>query len=317
MKKIIFRMIAGLFALLAIGAGIVVAGSLAPGDFPQGVTVSIRKGSTVSDTANELYMKGIIRSTALFKTYVKLIGSATGVRVGNYFFSESESVLRIAYRMANGLLGVEQIKVTIPEGLASPDIARAIKRDIPTFDDKKFLKLARPFEGYLFPDTYFFDKNTTPEDVISAMRSNFDEQTKGLKIPKNFSDKSFKEILTMASLVEEEASMSEDRRVIAGILWKRIEAGMPLQVDAPFFYILGKTSAQLTQSDLATSSPYNLYKYKGLPPTPIDNPGLGAITDTLNATTTKYWFFLSGADGRTHFAETHDQHVANKDKYLN
>ncbi len=306
-----------LLGLAFIGAGIIALASAAPGDFPEGATLSIPKGSTVTDAANKLLDKGFIRSTTLFKAYMSLLGNDTGVIVGNYFFGESESALRIAYRLAKGLQGIPQVKVTIPEGLASPDIARAIKKEIPTFDDKGFLRLARPLEGSLYPDTYFFDKYTKPEDAIAAMRDNFDEHTKNIQIPRSLSGKTFRDILIMASLVEEEAATSEDRRIIAGILWKRMEAGMPLQVDAPFFYIFGKTSAQLTVTDLATSSPYNLYKYRGLPPAPIDNPSIGSIMDTINASTTKYWFFLAGADGKVHFAETHDQHVANKFKYLN
>ncbi len=100
------------------------------------------------------------------------------------------------------------------------------------------------------------------------------------------------------------------------MLWKRIDAGMALQVDPPFVYILGKGSLQLTTKDLATTSPYNLYKNKGLPPTPINNPGLEAIRDTINPITTKYWFYLSDNSGAMHFAITHDEHVANKQKYL-
>ncbi len=307
----------GLLAVVLIAVGVVTIGSTAPGNFPEGMTFSVAKGATVSEIADKLFLNDAIRSTTLFKVYTTLLSKAGGVKTGNYFFGASESALRIAYRMVVGELGVLQVKVTVPEGLASPDIARAIKKDIPTFDDKGFLKLARPLEGYLFPDTYFFDRNTTPEDAITAMRDNFDGRTKSVRAPKTFGGKSyaFKDILTMASLVEEEATSSADRRIIAGILWKRIANGMALQVDAPFFYILGKTSAQLTLKDLATSSPYNLYKNKGLPPAPIDNPGLDAIIDTINPTDTKYWFFLSGTDGVTHFAADLAGHVKNM-KYL-
>ncbi len=120
----------------------------------------------------------------------------------------------------------------------------------------------------------------------------------------------------MASLVEEEASNSTDRRIIAGILWRRLAHNMPLQVDAPFYYIIGKGSSQLTLKDLSMDSPYNLYKHTGLPPRPIDNPGLDAIVDTITPTTTDYLYFLSGRDGKMHYASTFEGHVANKGKYL-
>ena len=120
----------------------------------------------------------------------------------------------------------------------------------------------------------------------------------------------------MASIVEREATSSIDRRMIAGILWKRIATNMPLQVDPPFYYILGKDSASLTLSDLAVDSPYNLYKHTGLPPTPIDNPGLDSIVDTINPTASNYLFYLSDKNGRMHYAATLDGHTANANKYI-
>ncbi len=306
------------FACIFLILGAIALASSAPGDFPEGATLSIPKGSTITDAANKLFDKGFIRSTALFKLYVSFLGNDTGVKTGNYFFGASESALRIAYRLVMGLGGVPQTKVTIPEGLASSDIARTIKRDIPAFDDKGFLKLARPLEGYLYPDTYFFDQFTAPGDAISALRINFNDHTAGIYSSKMIMNKvrTFKEILTMASLLEEEATSSADRRMIAGVLWKRLDIGMALQVDAPFFYIYGKVPSKLTAAEFATTSPYNLYKHAGLPPTPIDNPGVDAIVDAINPTPSKYLFFLSGTDGRTHFAETLEEHGRNIDKYL-
>ena len=124
------------------------------------------------------------------------------------------------------------------------------------------------------------------------------------------------DIITMASIVEKEASSSFDRQIIAGILWKRLQDKMPLQVDPPFYYILGKASGQLTLDDLATTSPYNLYKNLGLTPTPIDNPGMDAILDTMTPTTTKYWYYLSDKTGKMHYATTFDGHLANKVQFL-
>jgi UPF0755 protein len=195
-------------------------------------------------------------------------------------------------------------------------MARLLVKDIAGFDGQRFLELAKPQEGYLFPDTYFFYENIRPEQVIEAMRNNFDNQTKKLTLKMTFSGRSLEDVIKMASIVEEEANLSEVRRTIAGILWKRIENNMPLQVDAPFFYLLGKTSAELTKNDLAMNSPYNLYKNKGLPPTPISNPGLETIEDVLNPINTKYWFYLSDSKGDTYYAETHDGHIANKAKYI-
>ncbi len=124
------------------------------------------------------------------------------------------------------------------------------------------------------------------------------------------------EIVILASLLEEEASTSEDRRIVSGILWKRLSMGMLLQVDATFQYINGKGSLELTLDDLKIDSPYNTYKYKGLPPTPISNPGLDSIRAAVIPTKTNYLYYLSERDGTMHYATTFAEHLRNKARYL-
>lgn len=120
----------------------------------------------------------------------------------------------------------------------------------------------------------------------------------------------------MASIVEEEGKSAKDRAIISGILWKRLSKGMPLQVDAPFRYSVGKDSYTLTSEDLKVDGPYNTYTRKGLPPTPITNPGLEAILAAVRPVTTPYYFFLSEKDGTTHYAVNYDSHLQNKQIYL-
>lgn len=131
------------------------------------------------------------------------------------------------------------------------------------------------------------------------------------------SGRSLEDIIVMASILEGEAKTREDMEIVSGILWKRIEIGMPLQVDTSFVYILGKATEDLTLSDLEVKSPYNTYLYKGLPPGPISNPGLDSIRAAVNPTTTPYLYFLTGNDGKMYYARTFDEHVKNKQKYLN
>jgi len=178
------------------------------------------------------------------------------------------------------------------------------------------LRLASTSEGFLFPDTYFFLPTASTSAIVEEMRENFNRQTASLQADLLAADKSLLEIVTMASIVEKEAYDSEDRRMIAGVLWKRIEAKMRLQVDAVFPYILGKNTFQLTKADLNYDSPYNTYRYAGLPPGPIGSPSLDAITAALNPTESPYWFYLADDEGVTHFAKDFDEHVANKQKYL-
>lgn len=309
-------MILGLVILFSIGVLLIVFISLPPSDYPDGTIIAISKDMSITQAATEFKAKHAIHSSFIFKIYAKVLSKGFGVKMGDYLLNEPESVLRLAYRTTHGIQGLPRIKITVPEGLASSDIARLFAKNIPDFDIAKFNALAKPFEGYLFPDTYFFYRTTTAQEVFDTMRSNFDSHVEGLKIPPNLKGVTFKDAVIMASIVEEEARSPEDRRVIAGILWKRLSKNMPLQVDPPFFYILGKTSAELTKKDLATTSPYNLYKHTGLPPTPIDNPGLDAIKATLEATSTEYYFYLSDVNGIMHYAKTYEGHLVNKGKYI-
>lgn len=123
------------------------------------------------------------------------------------------------------------------------------------------------------------------------------------------------DVIIMASILEGEA-LPKDRQVVAGILWKRLSIGMPLQVDATFRYINGKGTYDLTADDLKIDSPYNTYIHKGLPPGPISNPGIDAISASLNPIPTKYLYYLTEKDGTIHYAKTFTEHIANKNKYL-
>jgi UPF0755 protein len=305
----------GILALFVVMAAVTIA-SIAPSGFPGNATVSIKPGQTIAQTADQLKAAGIIRSAFVYEAYIRLINAGHGVKAGDYYFKAPESAIRVAYRTAYSQQDLPVIKVVLPEGLASFDMAKILAADIPGFDGTAFAEEAKPYEGYLFPDTYFFDMDTTPSYAIASMRTNFDKRTAVLNGRLASSSQSFSDIVKVASIVEKEATSSADRKIVAGILWKRLAAGMPLQVDPPFYYILGKVSSELSPADLKIDSPYNLYLNKGLPPTAIDNPGLGAIDDTLDSVSTEYWFYISGKDGSMHYASTYQGHLANIAKYL-
>ena len=306
---------------------VVIQVSRSPSNFPVGAVLTIPNGATVTDASHVLAQAGIIRSSFAYVAYTILIHDGHGIKAGSYLFDKPQSVLRVAYRLAYGIQGLTKIKVTIPEGSNSKDITKILGSNILSsasstlFSLNSLLLEAKSNEGYLFPDTYFFYSNTTPDQVISAMRANFNEQIKAIATSSaNFSvknDVSMQDIVKMASIVEKEATSTADRQIIAGILWKRIADNYPLQVDPPFYYFLGKDSSQLTFDDLAVDSPYNLYKNKGLPPTPIDNPGIDALFATVNPTATKYWYYLSDKKGGMHYAITYEQHLVNKAEYVN
>lgn len=189
---------------------------------------------------------------------------------------------------------VDQIKITFIEGSTNEDIVRLLSEKVPSFNKDAFLNDPRSKQGYLFPDTYFFFPFTTGDEVLNMMTLNFTKRVSPLDQDIKSSDKSLKDIIIMASILEKEASGKEDIGIISGILWKRIKLGIPLQVDiAP-----------------------TTYKESGLPEKPINNPGLRAIKAAINPIETPYLFYLHDKDGRVHYAVNFNEHKINIAKYL-
>jgi UPF0755 protein len=176
-----------------------------------------------------------------------------------------------------------QVRVTIPEGYTNKDIAERFKR-FENFDKDIFFSIAKDKEGYLFPDTYFFTGRETEKEVVAKMEDNFKKKVGEIK----------PEVLVMASLLEKESKLPEEKKIISGILWKRLEVGMPLQVDAEL----------------------DTYRYKELPPRPISNPGLESIEAAKNPVASEYWYYLHDKNGNIHYAKTFEEHKINKEKYL-
>ncbi len=169
-------------------------------------------------------------------------------------------------------------------------------------------------EGYLFPDSYEFFVPHNTAAVVARIQENFKRQVEPL-IPK---DRDLKEIITVASIIEKEASNSYDRKLVSGIIWKRLKGGIPLQVDASICYIKAEDNClPITADDLKIKSPYNTYLYKGLPPGPISNPGLDAIYAALHPQNSEYWYYLSNPKTkRIVFAVDLEEHNKNIIKYL-
>jgi UPF0755 protein len=263
-----------------------------------------------------LHEARFIRSPFLFTAFVRILGGESGAAAGEYSFKRPVGVIRLAHRVARAEYGIEKISITIPEGTSVREISKILRRKLPRLNPEDFLRAALPYEGYLFPDTYFFPENIGAEDVVSVMRENFNRRMREVSPLLIAFRRPISDVIVMSSLVEEEARTEETRRRIAGILWKRLRIGMPLQVDAVFPYILGKNTFQVTFEDLQFDSPYNTYRFAGLPPGPITNPGLDAIRATLTPIETPYFYYLSDMQGEMHYAVTHDEHVQNKEKYL-
>ncbi len=267
----------------------------APARFPVGGTFTITEGESLGEVARALAADGYVRWATVFEALAAAMGGEHRVSPGDYHFPAKESGFGVAAQIAFGHHDIDPIKVTVPEGDTVSDIAALLAQKIPGFDTKTFVALATPDEGYLFPETYFLYPTTTPAEIVAEMRAMFDAKTAGLFTPAALNGRTEADIVTMASLIEREASGDDDRATIAGILWKRISLGMRLQVDA---------------------AP-DTYLHAGLPAAPIANPGLQALDAAMNPVSTPYLYYLHDKNGTIHYAKTYAEHQANIAKYLN
>ncbi|MFA6353900.1 MAG: endolytic transglycosylase MltG [Candidatus Paceibacterota bacterium] len=266
----------------------------APSDFPISKIVQIEQGTGLRSISLQLKQEHIISSRTAFEAFVIIYGGERHLIPADYLFEDKESVWEVARRIFRGDRHLAPVKVTIPEGFNISDIANTFILKLAKFNKEKFLLLAKAKEGYLFPDTYFFFTNDTEVEVFRSMSENFEKKITPL-IPKIISSgKNEKDIIVMASIIEGEAKGDADRGVIAGILWKRISIGMPLQVD---------------------SAP-ETYEIKGLPNSPIGNPGLLAIESAISPQSSPYFYYLHDKNGLIHYAKTFTEHKANIKKYL-
>jgi len=304
-----------LFAVILWLAGIYAVFLSSPAAFPSGMIVKIRKGTTISQVADGLYQHHLIRSPRLFKLLARFTDEGK-IIAGEYKFAGRQNVIDIATRLTGGVFGIETAKILIEEGHSVKEVAILLERNLPAFDKELFLTSANDKEGQLFPDTYFIKPMDDETDIVNMMIDNFNLQIKPLEGQISKSGHSLNEILTMASIIELEARTPESRRMVSGILWNRIRKKMKLQVDAVFPFIMNKYSLKLTVSDLQYDSPYNTYKYLGLPPGPVANPGIEAIKAALEPTKSNYLYYLSGNDGTMHYATTYKAHMQNRAKYL-
>ncbi len=265
----------------------------APTDFPSGTIIKIEQGKSLRSVSLLLKQEHIIRSRTAFEAFVIIFGRERVVAT-DYYFENKLPVYELARRISKGEHHIAQIKITIPEGLNNSEIADVFVSELPYFNETQFLTDALQKQGNLFPDTYYFLITDNVSDVLESMGQNFEKKIALIRPQILSSGKIEKDVITMASIIEKEAKGDADRGFISGILWKRLKLGMPLQVDA---------------------AP-ETYKTKGLPKSPIGNPGLLTIEAAIHPQSSPYLYYLHDKDGNTHYAKTFAEHVQNKLKYL-
>ena len=290
------------------------------------VLVEIERGSGASAIARQLEAAGLIRSAPAFEILLSLSGEAGSLRAGRYELAPEMDAAQIARKLAAGEVAVR--RVTIPEGLRIEEIAERIAEAGLTSADE-FLEAATPhqvmeqsrpdglkldgdnLEGYLFPETYDFEQGSEPSEMAARMVRELNERfVKPNKQRIAASKLSLHEIITLASLVEREARVAQERPRIAGVLMNRLNRDMPLQCDATVQYALGAHRERLLYEDLKVDSPYTTYLHKGLPPGPICAPGLESLLAALSPAQTEFLYYVARPDGKHVFSKTYEEHQA-------
>jgi UPF0755 protein len=267
---------------------------------------------TARDITDYLEREHVVRSSLYLYILLQLRFTDTYVQAGTYAFTLPLTTHEVAAAITHGDYIAEPPKVTFPEGFKAADLHEYLPESFATAS----LTAALPYDGYLFPDTYYIRENETIDEIIAALRANYETQIAPLRDAIASSGFTEEEIIILASIIEREGKSPESMNTVAGILKHRLRIDMPLQVDATFEYLLGKASHELTDDDLGIDSPYNTYVHRGLPPTPISNPGLTAISAAIEAPESPYLYYLTGNDGIFYYARTFEEHKQNKARYL-
>ena len=301
----------------------------------------IEKGQSLSQISKNLEEQGLIKDNFLFDCYIYMKTNQGNLQAGEHILRSSMSISKIAEAIVSG----ETIKeaIVIPEGWNLRDVGWYFENKgmfqaeelfelvgFPVAENSSFLfqditgydfLQDKPnnvgLEGYLFPDSYRINKGDSLEIIVGKMLNHFDKKlTKELRMEIENQGKTIFETVTMASLLEKEVRTVEDKKIVAGILWKRLKNKIPLQVDATIVYITGKKTTNVSKTETRINSPYNTYLHLGLPLGPICNPGIESLKSALYYEKSDYWYYLSTPEGETIFSKNLKEHNIAKVKYL-
>ena len=291
----------------------------------------IEKGEGIVSISENLKKENLIKSKYSFIFYNILKVRKNFIKAGNYVLSSSMSAIEISDKFFLG--EVEKKIITIIEGWKIEDIKNYLEKEkicLPeefleiieedfskTFDFLSDKPKTLNIEGYLFPDTYELDFNNSCREVILKMLNNFSKKlTEEMKRDIFKKEKTIFEIINVASLIEREVRTVEDKKIVSGIIWRRLSIGMPLQIDATIIYLTNKRTTRISLEELKIDSPYNTYLYRGLPIGPISNPGFDSIKAAIYPKETEFLFYLSTPEGETIFSKNLMEHNTAKAKYL-
>lgn len=319
LTSIILIVLIGIFVFIQIGA--------VDKNNKENIVIEIPQGASVSTVSDILYENNLIKNKTLFKVVVKLSDKAPSIKAGKYLLNQTYSNNDILNILASGKTYNDGIKVTIPEGATSKEIVsllvdkqlgtkenyeKLIQNPKDFYEKASFLKEddITSLEGFLYPETYYFDKDASEKEILNTMLLGFENvYSNKLKDRQKELKMTLVQVVNLASIVEKEAVLDEDRPTIASVFYNRLDIGMPLQSDATIQYTFEERKKIVTYDDLKIDSPYNTYKNKGLPPTPICNPGIKSIEATLYPDETDYLYFVAKTDGGNNYSTNYEDHL--------
>ncbi len=305
------------------------------------VEVEIPEGTPVSTMGDILEEQGLIRSSSAFSLLVRVQGAAANLQAGVHDLSPSMTMPEIVAALQEGAEEAGLLKVTVNEGLTVDQIAEVVA-DSTSYSAEDFLNLMSNqeflaqlvqqypiltdsynnpnvryvLEGYLFPATYDVAQGETLESLVTQMVDKTNEVLSKYQADIDASSYSLQDIMSIASLVEKEGQTTEDRKLIAGVFYNRLEQGMPIQSDISVLYALGTHKEMVTYDDLEVDSPYNLYTNAGLPPGPMNSPSEDAIAAALEPTDNDYLYFYANLKtGEVFYTDNYEQHQAWAQEY--
>lgn len=307
------------------------------------IPVEIPMGSGISTISSILEENGIIKNARIFKYYTKF-KNESNFQAGNYVMTQSMTLDEIIESLKTGKVYHEPVfSITVPEGLTLEQISEIIAKHT-EYTSEQFMELVTSeefiqnmmgsypgliseevfnssirytLEGYLYPSTYaFYEENPSLQEIVSMMISLTNDVVMQYGSLLEEKEMTPHQLLTFASLLEEEATAQTDRETIASVFYNRLEIDMPLQTDPTVLYALGSHKDRVLYEDLEVDNPYNTYVIQGLPPGPIANAGKISIEAALNPTDTEYLYFLADPEGNNHFAKSYEEHLQNIDEFL-
>ncbi|MGC8852280.1 MAG: endolytic transglycosylase MltG [Hydrogenobacter sp.] len=291
-------------------------------------TIEIPYGMPSTQMALYLYREGVIRTPLSF-LFIHMIKKGK-LEAGEYEFDGLVFPWEVYKKIQYGYRKL--YRITVPEGSDLYDIAKILEEH-KICKAKDFLEYALSpktaekyglntfsMEGFLFPDTYFFSKNTHPLTIINTMYNNFLRRTQSLREDLKSSGMSLEEWVTIASLIEKETALEKEKPLVSAVIHNRLKKGMKLQIDPTVIYAMKRRNiwdSKLSAKDMEIKDPYNTYLYYGLPPTPICNPGLNSLESALKPAKVDYLYFVADGNGGHRFSSTYSEHLANVRLYKN